>query len=255
MTELTISESDNYARDGYILRRGLLSGREVDAFRAHARGELESERRAGAVIAKGDGSGNATLLRMWTSAGDDLYGLLARDERLVFLARQLIGKPVYLYSHKMTMKQPREGGAWEWHQDFGYWHDYGCLAPDMMSIYVALDRATPENGCLQVLSGTHRLGRLTHRRENDQTVVEREHIDAALQRFELVHVSMEPGDAIAFDCNLLHRSDANRTDTFRWGYIASYNAVDNVPFKRVRDYGNYSELQVVPTGTFLTRIG
>ena len=40
----------------------------------------------------------------------------------------------------MTMKQPQEGGAWEWHQDFGYWYNYGCLAPEMMSIYVALDK-------------------------------------------------------------------------------------------------------------------
>jgi hypothetical protein len=254
MSELTAGESAQYARDGYILRRGLLSGREVDAFRERARSDLESERRAGAVMSKGDGDGKSTLLRMWTSAGDDLYGLLARDERLVALACQLIGKPVYLYSHKMTMKQPREGGAWEWHQDFGYWHDYGCLAPEMMSIYVALDRATPENGCLQVLRGTHRLGRLTHRRENDQTLVDGEYMDAALRRFDLVPVVMEPGDAVAFDCNLLHRSDANHTDTFRWGYIASYNAVDNVPFKRVRDYGNYSELNVVPAGSFLTRV-
>ncbi len=51
-----------------------------------------------------------------------------------------VGKPIYLYSHKMTMKQPNEGGAWEWHQDFGYWYNYGCLAPEMMSIYVALDK-------------------------------------------------------------------------------------------------------------------
>ncbi len=44
----------------------------------------------------------------------------------------------------MTTKQPQEGGAWEWHQDFGYWYNYGCLAPEMMSIYVALDKSTKE---------------------------------------------------------------------------------------------------------------
>ena len=112
----------------------------------------------------------------------------------------------------MTMKQPNEGGAWEWHQDFGYWYNYGCLAPDMMSIYVALDRATRENGCLQVLKGSHKLGRLNHIRENDQTNVEQEHLEAALKRFELVYVEMDAGDVLVFDGNLLHRSDANRTE-------------------------------------------
>lgn len=247
---MTQEESARYARDGYILRRGLLGADEVAKFRNHARAQLEKEQRAGAVMTKGDKEGKATLLKMWTKAENDQYGLLARDERMVDLAEDAIGKPIYLYSHKMTMKQPHEGGAWEWHQDFGYWYNYGCLAPDMMSIYVALDKATRENGCLQVLKGSHRLGRLNHIRENDQTNVEHEHLEAALKRFELVYVEMEAGDALVFDGNLLHRSDANRTDTYRWGYICSYNAVENAPFKRVRDYGNYEELRKVPAGSF-----
>lgn len=247
---MTKEESARYARDGYILRRGLLGADEVAKFRNHARAQLEKEQRAGAVMTKGDKEGKATLLKMWTKAENDQYGLLARDERMVDLAEDAIGKPIYLYSHKMTMKQPHEGGAWEWHQDFGYWYNYGCLAPDMMSIYVALDKATRENGCLQVLKGSHRLGRLNHIRENDQTNVEHEHLEAALKRFELVYVEMEAGDALVFDGNLLHRSDANRTDTYRWGYICSYNAVENAPFKRVRDYGNYEELRKVPAGSF-----
>ena len=63
-------------------------------------------------MSKSDKDGKTTLLKMWTKAEDDQYGLLARDERLVDLAEDAIGKPIYLYSHKMTMKQPQEGGAW-----------------------------------------------------------------------------------------------------------------------------------------------
>ena len=48
----------------------------------------------------------------------------------------------------------------------------------------------------------------------------------------------------------LHRSDANRTNTYRWGYICSYNAIENAPFKKVREYGNYEELRKVPAGSF-----
>jgi ectoine hydroxylase-related dioxygenase (phytanoyl-CoA dioxygenase family) len=252
MTMLTMNEAETaaYARDGYIIRKGLLTTDEVSIFRDRARAQLEAENKAGAVMAKGDKEGKTTLLKMWNKAEDDQYGYLARDERLVDLAEDAIGKPIYLYSHKMTMKQPNEGGAWEWHQDFGYWYNYGCLAPEMMSIYVSLDKATKENGCLQILKGTHKLGRLNHIRENDQTNVEQEHLEAALKRYEHMYVEMEAGDALIFDGNLLHRSDANRSDTYRWGYISSYNAVENAPFKRVRDYGNYEALKKVPAGTF-----
>jgi ectoine hydroxylase-related dioxygenase (phytanoyl-CoA dioxygenase family) len=243
-------ETEAYARDGSILVKGLLGADEVGWFRDQARAQLEAETSGGAVMAKGDSEGRQTLLKMWNTAGDDIYGLLARDERLVDFAEDAIGKPVYLYSHKMTMKQPNEGGAWEWHQDFGYWYNYGCLAPEMMSIYVALDKTTRANGCLQVLTGSHKLGRLNHIREDGQTNAEREHVEAALKRFDLVHVEMEAGDALVFDGNLLHRSDANRTDTYRWGYISSYNAVENAPFKRVRDYGNYEPMRKVRAGAF-----
>ena len=247
---MSAEEASRYARDGYLLRRGLLTREEVEGFRRHARAQLEQEQRAGSVMTKADREGKATLLKMWTTAEDDQYGLLARDERMVDLAEDAVGEPVYLYSHKMTMKQPNEGGAWEWHQDFGYWYNYGCLAPDMMSIYVAIDQATRENGCLQVLKGSHKLGRLDHVREDGQTNAEREHVEAALKRFELVHVEMDPGDALVFDGNLLHRSDANRTDTYRWAYICSYNAVENAPYKKVREYGNYVPLRKVPAGSF-----
>jgi ectoine hydroxylase-related dioxygenase (phytanoyl-CoA dioxygenase family) len=248
---MSSQEADRYAHDGYLLRKGLLSLEEVDLFRERARAQLEQEQRDGSVITKADREGKTTLLKMWTKAEDDQYGLLARDERMVDLAQDAIGKAVYLYSHKMTMKQPNEGGAWEWHQDFGYWYNYGCLAPDMMSIYVALDRATRENGCLQVLRGSHKLGRLDHVREDGQTNAEREHLEAALTRFEHVYVEMDPGDALVFDGNLLHRSDANRSDTYRWGYICSYNAVENAPYKKVREYGNYEPLRKAPAGSFL----
>ncbi|WP_127519833.1 phytanoyl-CoA dioxygenase family protein [Mesorhizobium sp. Z1-4] len=247
------AEADTYKRDGYFIRKSLFSPDEVANFRDYARQRLEAEAASDKVMAKGDRDGRSTLLKMWNSAGDDKYGMVARDERLVTLATAAIGEPVYLYSHKMTMKQPHEGGAWEWHQDFGYWYNYGCLAPQMMSIYVALDKSTRENGCLQVLERTHELGRLNHERDADgQTIVQQEHLDAALTRFKHIYVEMEAGDALVFHGNLLHRSDANRSDTYRWGYICSYNAVANAPFKRVRDYGNFEELKVVPAGSFQT---
>jgi ectoine hydroxylase-related dioxygenase (phytanoyl-CoA dioxygenase family) len=190
---------------------------------------------------------------MWYEAGDDMYGLVARDQRLVSIAQDLLQKDIYLYSHKMTVKEPLQGGAWEWHQDYGYWYENKCLAPEMLSIWVALDKSVRENGCLQVLPGSHALGRINHVRVDGQSSADPEYLAAALDRFELAYMEMEPGDALVFHCNLLHRSDANTSNTPRWGYIASYNTVANIPFRQVRDYGHSLDLRPVPAGSFVER--
>ncbi|MBO6639090.1 MAG: phytanoyl-CoA dioxygenase family protein [Roseitalea sp.] len=247
----TRAETRAYEADGYFIRKDFLNEAEVADFRDAARQQLEAESRSGSVMEKGDKAGNKTLLKLWNHAGDDKYGMLARDERLVRMSEALIGDEIYLYSHKMTMKQPREGGAWEWHQDFGYWYNNGCLSPEMLSIWIALDASNKANGCLQVLKGSHILGRLNHVREDGQTNVEKPYLDAAIERFDHVYVEMDPGDALVFHCNLLHRSDANNSDTYRWGYICSYNAAHNAPFVRARDYGNYEELKPVAAGSFM----
>lgn len=185
----TREEMRAYEADGYFLRKGFLSSEEVQDFRESSRRQLEEESKGDSVMRKGDKSGKSTLLKLWNHAGDDKYGLLARDERMVRISEALIGSEIYLYSHKMTMKQPREGGAWEWHQDFGYWYNNGCLSPEMLSIYVSLDPANRENGCLQVLKGSHILGRLNHIRENGQTNVEKNYMAEAAKRFEPMSMS------------------------------------------------------------------
>ncbi len=74
----------------------------------------------------------------------------------------MLGDEPYHYHSKMIMKEARTGGAWAWHQDYGYWYDNGVLFPNLCSVFVAVDPATRENGCLQVLRGSHAMGRVTH---------------------------------------------------------------------------------------------
>jgi ectoine hydroxylase-related dioxygenase (phytanoyl-CoA dioxygenase family) len=246
------TELEGYDNYGYIIKKGLLGIEEVTKFRDKARADLENQKNDNEIMQKSDKEGNVTLLKMWYTAEDDIYGMLARDERLVNSAAELLNKSVYLYSHKMTMKQPGTGGAWEWHQDYGYWYNNACLAPDMLSIWISLDHSVKANGCLQVLAGSHKIGRIDHVRVDGQTVANKEYVEASRKRFDLKYVEMEPGDALTFHCNLLHRSDANTSDMPRWGYICSYNAVENAPFKRVREYGNYQEMKMVSSGSFMS---
>ena len=65
----------------------------------------------------------------------------------------------------------------------------------------------------------------------DQAGADAERVDEILKRLPLVHVEMEPGDALFFHANLLHRSDQNRSDKPRWSMICCYNAARNDPYK------------------------
>jgi len=233
-----------YRRDGYVVIPQLFAPDEIAILRTTAERELPG----GQVLTKQDRDGNKVSLKMWGHAGDDIYGMFSRNERVVGAAERAIGEEVYLYSAKMILKDAREGGAWEWHQDYGYWYHNGCMMPDMTSCSIAVDRNTEENGCLQVMPGSHCLGRLDHERKNEQYVADGERVEAALTRFETVQVPLAPGDAILFHANLLHRSSANKSDKRRWNYICSYNGVSNRPFKRARDYGHDGKLVPVPAG-------
>ena len=118
-----------------------------------------------------------------------------------------------------------------WHQDYGYWYDNGCLYPDMASAFIAVDKATKENGCLQVIKGSHKLGRITHAKNSEQAGADMERVEAALKTLPLVYVEMDPGDCLFFHANVLHRSDQNRSDNPRWSMICCYNTKHNDPYK------------------------
>jgi ectoine hydroxylase-related dioxygenase (phytanoyl-CoA dioxygenase family) len=237
-----------YERDGYVIIPNLFASDEIEILRTTAERELPTSE----VLTKRDREGNKVSLKMWGHAGEDIYGLFSRNERIVRVAEQLLAQEVYLYSAKMILKDAREGGAWEWHQDYGYWYTNGCLAPAMTSCSLAVDPNRVENGCLQVLRGSHRLGRFDHERRGEQFIADPERVGAALNLFERVYVPLEPGDALFFHCNLLHRSDANTSPTRRWNFICSYNSSSNRPYKRVRDYGHDDALIPVPADAIRT---
>eukprot|EP01052_Picozoa_sp_SAG31_P049931 SAG31_NODE_11162_length_1059_cov_1.529167_2_plen_117_part_01 len=98
------------------------------------------------------------------------------------------------------------GNAWQWHQDYGYWY-YKELYPSLASCMLALDRAHANNGALNVLRASHKLGRLDHRRKHDPALFSdgsgRSEMCADLQRVasaepmcERVVCALDPGDAL-----------------------------------------------------------
>jgi hypothetical protein len=228
------NELSAFNRDGYVLYRSLFDAEEMRRLLNFAR---QDEALKASAYDRKDATGAATRLALWNTPGDDLYSMFSRSPRIVDRMQQLLGDEVYHWHTKMMLKEPFVGGAWEWHQDYGYWYHNGCLYPDLASCLIAVDRATRENGCLQVLRGSHKLGRIDHGKTGDQTGADMERVNEALARMELVYIECEPGDALFFHANLLHRSDQNRSANPRWSLICCYNTRHNDPYQESRHPG------------------
>lgn len=238
---LTNTQVEDYRRDGYVLVRSLLDAEETSLLVTAARESRVLEEHA---FGRKDSDGRESRLSLWNHPGDDLFGRVSRSVRIVDAMEALLGGEVYHYHSKLMLKEPRVGGAWEWHQDYGYWYNNGCLYPLMASCLIALDRATQANGCLQVLKGSHLIGRIEHGKFGEQVGADPERVEAAMARHELVYCEMAPGDAVIFDGNTLHASAANLSENPRWSLICCYNAARNDPYK-TSHHPNYTPLSKV----------
>jgi ectoine hydroxylase-related dioxygenase (phytanoyl-CoA dioxygenase family) len=241
LMKIACEQIADYQRDGFLLAPQLFDAEEIGLLRRAAKEDRALDEHA---FARADGAGGSVRLSLWNHPGDDVYGMFARSRRVVQVVARLLDDEPYHYHSKMIMKQARTGGAWEWHQDYGYWYENGVLAPNLCSVFIAVDPATVANGCLQVFRRSHALGRLNHVKIGDQTCADPERVAAAAERLELVHVEMQPGDAIFFHPNLLHRSDQNLSPDDRWALICCYNARGNSPYKEGR-HPAYTPLAVV----------
>ena len=240
---LNLTQMAAYQRDGYVLVPSLFDTDETAILRAAIE---EDPALQASLYDRKDAEGLATRMATWNHPGDSVYGLAARSERVVETMEALLGGEVYHYHSKLTAKEPFEGGAWEWHQDYGYWYHNGCIRPDMASVMVALDRADRDNGCLQVVQGSHLCGRIEHGLlAGAQVGADLTRVEEILKRMPVVYAEMEPGDALFFHCNTLHRSDANRSPNRRWTTLFCYNAASNDPY-REHHHPRYTPLVKVP---------
>jgi len=224
---LSDAEVQAFHKDGYVIVKNFFSKEEIGKLYSIATGDSVVKENA---VDLNDQTGRKTKLTLWFTPGEDVYSMLLRSERMVNGAAKLLDSstPVCHFHTKLMQKEPKVGGAWEWHQDYGYWYKNQFLFPDqLVSIMIALTEANKANGCLQVIKGSHKLGRVNHGFAGEQVGADMTMVNNALQTMEHLYVEIEPGDALFFHSNLLHRSEANTSDKPRWSLISCYNSLGN----------------------------
>jgi ectoine hydroxylase-related dioxygenase (phytanoyl-CoA dioxygenase family) len=255
MNNLTLTDAQKaqYENDGYLIVKNFVSPEEATLLFNIATGDDVLK---GKTFDFNDQSGKSTKLALWFTPGDDTYGLLTRSEAMVHAVQDLLGEGEVCHFHsKLMQKEPKVGGAWEWHQDYGYWYKNGFLFPEaLISVMLALTEATKQNGCLQVLKGSHKMGRVEHNFAGEQQGADMDFVNEALGRFERVYVELEPGDILFFHSNILHMSEANTSDKARWSMISAYNLSYNKPF-REKNLSCITPVQTVPNDSILSAGG
>lgn len=246
---LSAKQIADFQRDGYLHLPGFFAPEEIAPV---ARSLEEDPTAGGNVFTYEDGPTSNHQYVSWLEPKDDLIGVYTTIERIVNGAEALLDSPVYHYHSKIVIKPPHNQSIVGWHHDYSGWYADGCIAPDMLTCLVAVTPATKNNGCLNVLKGSNRVGRMEiggRRKGADEPAdpskpqlyfdLDPRRFEAMLRRFELVEVEMARGDALYFHSSTVHSSAENTTDKPRIFLEMSYNATSNEPVIDGQEHHRY----------------
>lgn len=244
---LTPEQVAQYDRQGFLEIDGLFDAEELAAMLT----ELERLQRAQAeldpetLILEPQGQELRSIFAIHTQSR--LFARLARDERLVGIARYLLGDDVYVHQSRLNYKPGFFGKEFYWHSDFETWHiEDGMPRMRALSCSLTLTRNTEYNGPLMLIPGSHRryvrcVGETPDEhykqslRKQEYGVPDPDSLRALYEEGGIVAPTGEAGKLIIFDCNVMHGSNSNISPLPRSNVFLVYNSVSN---RLVAPFGN-----------------
>src|SRR2546422_4971306 len=153
-TKLSSVQTESYTRDGFLSPLAALTREQAGSYR----GKLEAFEQAVGGPLTSDGTdpryrSRTHVLLTWVHA-------LARQPAILDAVEDLIGPDILVYTSTWFIKEPDSTAIAAWHQDATY---FGLRPYVHVTAWLALTDATAENGCMEFLPGSHRLGQLPHR--------------------------------------------------------------------------------------------
>ena len=160
-----------------------------------------------------------------------------RDQRLfefllapatLDVVEAIIGPDIGLFSSHFISKEPGKGRRTPWHEDSAYWEGKFDRLDKIVTIWLAIDEATQENGCMGVIPGTHQNGFSNYEKVDDaasstfETEIKSDELD--LER--VVWFELKPGEYSLHDARIIHGANANTSDKRRCGYTMRYFSLD-----------------------------
>jgi ectoine hydroxylase-related dioxygenase (phytanoyl-CoA dioxygenase family) len=227
---LTDEAFAQYQEQGYVVVEDVVNEDERETVKSRLREYTHGDREPETFVAQNEPAvergavevhdpGNA--VRKMEGLGmveeDEVFRDVAHHDRIVDVAGDLLGPNLKLLRSAAMLKPPEIGSEKSFHQDAPY---YPIRPLDHCTVWIALDEATPENGCMNVVPGGHKDGLLDHEtREYATDIVVS---DDTYDTDDAVEVPMEPGSALFSHCLVPHYTAENTTSDWRRALIMSY---------------------------------
>ena len=236
---LTPEDLRQYENSGYLFAEGLLQAEEIssltDEFRRLARAPdlRESEE----LITEPDSDEVRSIFRVHRLS--QVFDWLARDTRILDVARQILGSEAYLHQSRVNLKPGFHGKEFYWHSDFETWHvEDGMPRMRALSASIALTENYPFNGPLMLIPGSHKtfvpcVGSTpqNHYRQSlkkqQYGVPDQVSLKRLADQGGIVAPTGPAGSVVFFDCNTMHGSNSNISPFARSNVFFVYNSVEN----------------------------
>jgi ectoine hydroxylase-related dioxygenase (phytanoyl-CoA dioxygenase family) len=206
----------DFERDGYVVVRSLFDPqrvahleRDFDAITAEllASDENVNARWGGPRMERLDAAATRVLHTHNVQRYSAVWLDALRDPQFLDVVEQLIGPDIVLHHSKLFLKPAGDGSPFPVHQDWSY---FPLQQDSMIAAVLHISEATEAMGCLRVLPGSHRRGRL------DATSGQSESSSLdGLTLDDLVPIEAGPGDVLFFHYFTVHGSGPNRSDAAR----------------------------------------
>lgn len=217
---VTLSEADikQFWEDGFLVINDVFTREEVEELRAAC------DSPAVANLTKAAGQEKQTVHLLEITAKHPALLDLATDHRIVHRLTGLIGPDIQLQHSKLAAQAASKGkGGFHWHQDFAF---FPHTNTDLVAVMVLLDDATLQNGCMNMVRGSHKLGLLNHMQDGrftgscQEARVWQEHPE------NVTPITPRAGGISLHHCLTLHGSGPNLSGRPRRGIVFQYRADD-----------------------------
>lgn len=254
MKRLSSAQVQSYKSDGFIAVEDILEPSTVDDLRATTDAFVARSREVGKSDSVFDFEpigehGEAHLRRIKNPEHQaPAYTRAMVDGAVLDCIADLIGRDLRFWAGKLNLKRPHGGQAVQWHQD---WAFGPATNDDLLTVGVALDEATTENGCLLMIPGSHRGPVLDHWREDQfiGAVTEPDFDPSAA-----VPVEVRKGGITLHHIRTLHASAPNLSSSQRRLLLYTYAAADAWPLSGVPDPAAWDAQMVRGTAVLEPRL-
>ncbi|SEM58089.1 phytanoyl-CoA dioxygenase family protein [Paenibacillus sp. OV219] len=200
------SVKEQFDQEGYYIMRQLYTEEEVEAFKTEC-----------VNIVKANDTGPSGVL-VGMTLRSPLFKQATVKPELVEALREIIGGHIIFLSDKVVLKNAATDFGSPWHQDHPYWD-----GSHKFSVWIALDDAVKDNGCLRLVPGSHQQGTVSHDGEVADDLGFDNRIDRQyIAEEKIVDFEARRGDAVIFHDLLFHASYPNVSGKERWALITTY---------------------------------